>query len=152
MSEMDGLTSFKNEIYKAGILIAAFFELASLPFLGVDVQFFYGLALGTAIAIVNFNLMELTFRWTLELRKSSITVVGFFVRLVIYGIVFYMSIRIGLVSALGTALGFLTLKLALFYLHGFKAKFSKGRTVREEPEELQPKKHWYDYKENDEID
>lgn len=149
---MDGLTSFKNEICKTGILIAAVFELASLPFLGLDVQFFYGLSLGTAVAIVNFNVMEFTLRKMLELRKSAIAVIGFFVRLVIYGIVFYMSIRISLISAAGTALGFLTLKLAMFYLHGLRPKFSKGRTVREEPAELQRKKRWYDYKENDELD
>ena len=149
---MDGLTSFKNEIFKGGILVAAVFELASLPFLGLDAQFFYGLLLGTAIAIVNFNLMAFTFRQTLERRKSVIAFIGFFVRLAIYGFVFYMSIRIGLISALGTALGFLTLKFALFYLHGFKPKFSTGRIVREESKELQPKKHWYDYKEDDNLD
>ncbi|MDD3167954.1 MAG: ATP synthase subunit I [Eubacteriales bacterium] len=146
---MDGLTSFKNEIFKYGIMAAAIIELASLPFMGLDVQFFYGLSLGTAIAIVNFNLMAFTFWMTLEKRKSAIAFIGFLVRLAIYGTAFYMSMRISLISALGTALGFFTLKLALFYLHGFKSEFSKGRVVREEPEELQPKKHWYDFNERD---
>lgn len=149
---MDGLTSFKNEIFKYGVMAAAIFELASLPFLGLDVQFFYGLTLGTAVAIANFNLMAITFHLTLERRKSAIAFFGYFIRLAIYGGAFYISLQVSLISALGTGLGFLTLKLALFYLHGFKSKFSKGRVVREEPKELQPKKHWYDYKENEDLD
>lgn len=144
---MEGLTTFKNEIFKYGIAAAAVIELASLPFLGLDAQFLYGLFLGTAIAVVNFNLMDFSFRLALELRKGAIAFLGFLLRLAVYGVAFYMSLRVGLISGAGTALGFLTLKLALFYLHGYRPKFTKGRTVREEPEELQPKKHWYDFNE-----
>ena len=150
--EMDGLSSFKNEITRYGILVAAVFELASIPFLGLDAQFLYGLSLGTAIAIVNFNLMAITFRLVLEKRNRSIAFIGYLIRLAVYGGVFLISIRVSMISALGTALGFLTLKLAMFYLHGFRAKFSKGRVVREESEEFQQKKHWYDYKEDHELD
>ena len=150
--EMDGLSSFKNEITRYGILVAAVFELASIPFLGMDVQFLYGLSLGTAIAIVNFNLMAITFRLVLEKRNRSIAFIGYLLRLAVYGGVFLISIRVSLISALGTALGFLTLKLAMFYLHGFRAKFSKGRVVREESTEFKQKKHWYDFKEDHELD
>lgn len=148
----DDLTSFKNQIFIYGIIVAAIFELASLSMLGIDARFFYGLSLGTAIAIVNFNLMALTFRLMLEMKKSAVAFLGYLVRIAIYGGTFYLSLQVGLISALGTALGFLTIKLALLYLHGLKAKFSKGRILREEPEELKPKKHWYDYKENDDYD
>ncbi len=150
--EMDGLSSFKNEITRYGILVAAVFGLASIPFLGVEVQFLYGLSLGTAIAIVNFNLMAITFRLVLEKRNRSIAFIGYLLRLAVYGGVFLISIRVSLISALGTALGFLTLKLAMIYLHGFRAKFSKGRVVREESTEFQQKKHWYDFKEDHELD
>jgi hypothetical protein len=150
--EMDGLSSFKNEITRYGILVAAVFELASIPFLGLDAQFLYGLSLGTAIAIVNFHLMAITFRLVLEKRNRSIAFIGYLIRLAVYGGVFLISIRVSLISALGTALGFLTLKLAMFYLHGFRAKFSKGRVVREESGEFQQKKQWYDFKEDHELD
>ncbi len=149
---MDGLTSFKNEIFKYGILTLAIFELASLPFLGWDAQFFYGLSLGTAITIVNFNLMTLTLRLTLERRNLVISYFGYLIRLALYGGTFYLALKTGLICALGTLLGFFTLKLAMLYLHGIKAEYSRGRTVREEPAELQPKKHWYDDKENEDSD
>ncbi|MDF3000813.1 MAG: hypothetical protein K0Q48_932 [Bacillota bacterium] len=149
---MNGLTAFKNRIFKYGIMVSAIVELASIPILGFDVQFLYGLALGTAIAIVNFNLMALTFQFVLKRRNASLAFIGYLIRLAIYGAGFFASLQVGIISAMGTALGYLTLKLAMFYLHGLKAEFSKGRIVREEPEELQPKKHWYDFKEYEELD
>lgn len=142
---MAGLTSFKNEIFKYGIAALAMIELASLPFLGWDVQFFYGLSLGTAVTIVNFNIMSLTLRLTLEKRNIAISYFGYLIRLAIYGGTFYIALGNGIICGLGSVLGFFTLKAAMMYLHGVKAKFSKGRVVREEPEELQPKKHWYDF-------
>ncbi|QOX64564.1 ATP synthase subunit I [Anoxybacterium hadale] len=149
---MNGLTAFKNKIFKYGIVATAIIELASIPLLGFDVQFLYGLALGTAIAIVNFNLMAFTFQLVLERHNASLAFIGYLIRLAVYGAGFIASLHVGMISAMGTALGYLTLKLAMFYLHGLKAEFSKGRTVREEPEELQPKKHWYDFKEYEELD
>lgn len=149
---MDRFTAFKNEIIKYGIVAFVIFELASLPFLGWDGRFFYGLLLGTSITIVNFNLMAITSRLTLELQKVAVTYLGYLIRLCIYGGAFYLSLKVGILCGLGTVLGFFTLKLAMLYLYGIKAKFSKGRIVREEPVEWRSKKHWYDYKENDDYD
>lgn len=122
---MEVLTDFKSEIFKYGIAAAGVIELASLPFLGLDAQFLYGLLLGTAVAIVNFNLMAFSFWLALELGKGAVAFLGFLARLAVYGVAFYMSIKLGLISGAGTALGFLTLKLALIYLHGFKPKRAK---------------------------
>ncbi|MBR0599188.1 ATP synthase subunit I [Sinanaerobacter chloroacetimidivorans] len=129
---MSELTAFKNQIFFYGIIVAALCELASLPFLGLNRMFSYGLALGTAIAIVNFNIMEFTLKKALAGRGGSMAFIGYILRLLIYGGAFYMSMRVGTISGLGTLLGFLTLKAAIYYLHGFKAKFSKDRKVRPE--------------------
>lgn len=129
---MDGLTSFKNKIFLYGILVAAIIELVSLPFLGLDIQFTYGLVLGTAIAIFNFSIMAFTFKRALNGKGVPIAILGYIVRLLIYGGAFYISMKVSPISGLGTVLGFLTLKGAIYYLHGFKAKFSKGRKVSPE--------------------
>ena len=126
---MDGLTSFKNKIFLYGIFVAVIVELVSLPFLGLNMQFSYGLALGTAIAILNFNIMAFTLKRALSGRGISISMLGYIIRLLIYGGTFYISMRVSQLSGLGTVLGFLTLKGAIYYLHGFKAKFSEGRKV-----------------------
>ncbi len=129
---MDDLTSFKNKIFQYGILVAVIIELASLPFLGLDIQFSYGLALGTAVAILNFSIMVFTLKRALSGRGMATTFLGYMIRLIIYGCVFYLSMKVSTISGLGTILGFLTLKSAIYYLHGFKAKFSKDRKVSPE--------------------
>ncbi|MDR0425462.1 MAG: ATP synthase subunit I [Clostridiales Family XIII bacterium] len=128
------ITAFKNRIFIYGILTAVIFEAGSLFFLGFSRDFAYGLALGTAIAIVNFNILAFTLQRVIANGKKWLMLASYLLRLCIYGFAFYMAATISLVSAAGTALGFVTLKIAIYYLHGFKAKFSKGRKARPEPE------------------
>jgi hypothetical protein len=129
----DDLTAFKNQIFLYGIVTAMIFEAGSLLFLGFDRGFAYGLALGTAISIVNFNLLAFSLRRALAKGGRVQVFVVYMFRLCLYGLAFYMSARISLASAAGAALGFITLKIAIYYLHGFRAKFSKGRKLRPEP-------------------
>lgn len=129
---MKNLTSFKNQIFKYGIIIAVLCQLISLPFLGLNPQFSYGLALGTAIAIVNFTILEFTLKKVIEDRKGSLAFVGYLIRLAVYGGAFYISMRVSLISGMATLIGFMTLKLAIYYLHGIKAKFSENRKVSPE--------------------
>jgi len=151
MDKTYNLANFKNKIIKFGIIIAAICELVSIPFLSLDTSFFYGLLLGTAISILNFNMMEIMLKKALEHREGIYVFLGYLIRLVIYGAAIYTTLKISPTSALGTLIGFLTLKIAIYYLYGFKPKFSKNRVVREEPEELKPKKHWYDFQEDEDI-
>jgi hypothetical protein len=129
------ITAFKNRIFIYGILTAVIFEAGSLFFLGFNRDFAYGLALGTAIAIVNFNILAFTLQMVIANGKKWLMLASYMMRLCIYGFAFYMAATIGYVAAAGTALGFVTLKIAIYYLHGFRAKFSKGRKARPEPEE-----------------
>lgn len=129
---MNALVAFKNQIFIYGIIITAIFEVVSLPFLGLDLQFFYGLILGTTIAIVNFNILEFTLKKTLEGSGGSITFIGYIIRLALYGIAFYTAMKVSTISGIGVILGFVTLKLAIFYLHGIKTKFSQNRKLRPE--------------------
>lgn len=130
--KMNDLTSFKNQIYKYGMIVAAICELVSLLLIGFDYQFLYGLSLGTAISIVNFNIMEFTLKRALEGYGSKLAFIGYVIRLIIYGGIFYASISLSTTSGIGTLIGFVTLKIAIYYLHGFKAKFSKNRKIRPE--------------------
>jgi hypothetical protein len=132
---VDELTAFKNQIFMHGILLALIFEAGSLFFLGWDRGFAYGLALGTAISIVNFNILAFTLQIVLKNGKRWLTLVSYMIRLSIYGFAFYMAIKISLTAGAGAGLGFITLKVAIYYIHGFRAKFSKGRKARPEPEE-----------------
>ena len=105
--------AFKNRIFLYGILIALIIETGSLLFLGLNFDFAYGLALGTAVSVVNFNILAYTSRKLLHNGHVWMGFVGYIVRLVVYGFAFYTALRVSLVAALGSALGFLTLKLAI---------------------------------------
>jgi small basic protein len=121
MKNTTDLTAFKNRIFFYGILIALIFEAGSLLFLGFDVDFAYGLAMGTAVSVVNFNILAYTARKLLNNGHAWMSFAGYIVRLTVYGFAFYMSLRVSLIAALGAVLGFLTLKLAIYYVHGVRA-------------------------------
>lgn len=129
---MNDITGFKNRIFLYGVIISLICALISLIFIGINAQFLYGLALGTSIAIVNFHLLALTLKKVLGGYGAYLAFIGYLLRLVIYGGAFYASMRVGLISGMGTLLGFMTLKISLYYLHGFGAKFSTGRKVSPE--------------------
>lgn len=129
---MSNLTAFKSGIFKYTIIISVICQLASLPFLGLNPQFSYGLALGTAVSIGNFNILEFTSKKVIMDKKASFAFIGYLMRLAIYGGAFYFSMKVGIISGLGCLIGFLSLKLAIYYLHGIKTKFSSNRKVSPE--------------------
>ena len=157
------LNAFKNQIVKYGVIIAILCEIISLPFLGWNPRFAYGLALGTCIAIANFHLLVFASKKVLDRGKGvGLAFIGYILRLFLYGGGFYMSYRLGTDSGLATLLGYLTLKIGMIYLKGFKPKFSessaKGKKLNdlnndqwaEEKKEKQRLKQ--DRKKNEKID
>lgn len=147
----EDLRQFKNKIFLYAIITAAISQVISFFVLGLDFKFTYGLVLGTAVAIVNFNILEGTLKTAMSgASAAGIIIVGYVIRLAFYGVSFYICVTTSYPCGAGAAIGYLTVKVAIYYLHGFKAKFSKGRVVREEPKNLETKEHWYDYKEDKE--
>ncbi|MDR0569704.1 MAG: ATP synthase subunit I [Clostridiales Family XIII bacterium] len=123
--EVRELTRFKNQIFLHGMIVALIFEAGALLVLGPDAMFAYGLVLGTCIAIVNFNILAITGRKLMNARRPLLSLASYVLRFCIYCMAFYMSLRLGFVSAVGTALGFFTLKLAIYYLHALKPALLK---------------------------
>lgn len=129
---MSDLTSFKKQIFFHVVIIMGIIEGVSLLFLGLDIQFGYGLLLGTCISIVNFNIHAFTLKRVLQSGNQLLIVLSYFFRMTLYGIAILSAFKVSDKTALACALGFLTVKLALYYIYGFKAKFSKDRKVRPE--------------------
>jgi len=76
------------------------------------------------------------------------------IRLLLYGFAFYMTIRISYLCGFAALLGFMTQKIALYYVLVIKPKFTKK--TEEEPgppkqyndldkDGWPEKKRWYDY-------
>ena len=122
-------SAFKNRICKYTVFIAVLFELISLPIFGLSLKFLYGLALGTSVAIVNFYFHAWTCKKLVYGGKGlGISILGYFIRLLIYGACFYGCAKIDIIHCgFGCIAGFLTIKAAILYLHAFKAWFAEKR-------------------------
>lgn len=129
---MNDLVAFRLQVFKYAFFIAILFELGSLPFIGISIQFSYGLLLGACTAIMNFNLLIMFSKKVLDAGKKWFAVIGYLLRLLIYGFVFYMCMRVSKIAGLSCVFGFLTIAIALFYQYGVKTNFSTGRKVRTE--------------------
>lgn len=120
---MASFLKFRNQIFMHSIIIAVLMELISLAVLGISSKFLLGLVAGTAVTIVNFTILERSAVKLMQKQSKGPVVAGYFLRLPIYGAVFYACLMAGLRSAVGCALGFVTLPLALMYLYGIKSRF-----------------------------
>jgi len=123
----DDLKDFKLQIFIYTFVLGAVFGVGSIPFLGVDIQYFYGLLLGVCISIVSFSILLFTSRMVLQSGKKSLAAVGYLIRLPLYGFAFYMAMRISFISGIACLIGFMTVPASMVYVHGIKAKFSKKK-------------------------
>ena len=112
-----GFNRFKTQIFLHGLIFASVIEAGSLIILGPDLGFVYGLSMGTCIAVVNFNILIFAGNKVLNTGKPVIGFAGYLLRLCIYGIAFYMALNISLASGMGAILGFMTITLAILFLH-----------------------------------
>lgn len=131
---MKDIKKFKNRIFFFGILAMLLMEIISLPFLGFNIKFLYGLLLGTAIAIVNFSILVITMSRILNGSNKFAATISYIFRLLIYGGVFLVAINTGNMAGLGCVLGFLTIKLSIYFVYGLKPGFKwvkekRGRGV-----------------------
>jgi ATP synthase I chain len=120
---MASFLKFRNQIFKYSILVAIIMEVVSFAVFGLSSKFLLGLVAGTAVTIVNFTILERSAAKLVQKNSKGPVVAGYFLRLPIYGVVFYVCLMAGMRSAIGCALGFVTLPLALIYIYGIKSRF-----------------------------
>lgn len=130
---MDDIAKLKNEIWIASLVIALIAELVSLPIIGWDVGFLCGLALGTLSSIVSFGVLVWAGKRAIEQGKKSMSVVGYFIRLAIYGLAFVIAIKLSLYAALASLIGIMSSKLALIYAYGIKPKVGRKPNKKDAP-------------------
>ena len=137
---MDDLGKFKNKIFIYGILIMIVTELISLPIRGFDWKFSVGLILGTAIAIANFNIMTIISVMILQGKSKYLATLSLIIRLLLYGGVFYVSMRLSVSAGIASVCGFMTLKLAIFIIHGIIPFFKKDEIDKGELKKVKGQK------------
>lgn len=129
-----GLDRYRKKVCLLALVTAGAIELISLPILGIDIGFTAGLAAGTATAVMNFNLMYLATEYALRNLRAAIIPMSTIGRLCIYGLIFFLSIKSSYAAAIGCGAGFMTDKMALFYLHVVKKVDVKSS--RQVPEDV----------------
>jgi ABC-type spermidine/putrescine transport system permease subunit II len=102
--------------------------LISLPIIGLNPVFCFSLLIGTAISILNVCLMVLLTEIAVKNGNRFLPMLGMLLRVVIYAAAFLIALmQLGYPGGLGTAIGFLTVYIAIFYLNAVDIKLAKRR-------------------------
>lgn len=120
--DMIDLSGFKKEIIRYGLVVGIIVAIGSLVFLGIDLRFYAGLALGTGITLINFEILVYSGRKAVENRKRGPVIVGYGVRLPIYAIGLIIAVQFGMHCMAGCAIAFFETQIAMLYLYGIKKR------------------------------
>lgn len=115
---MGDLKSFRKEILLSALAVAALAEIVSLIVYKPSLWFAVGLVCGTGTTIVCFIILTRTGAITEIMKKSGIIVLGYFARMLIYGAVFFVCIRLSLPCGFGCLAGFVSLHFGILALYG----------------------------------
>lgn len=118
---MSDLLNFKNRIFLHCLALAIVVELISLPIIGWQWNFLVGILAGTVTTVVNFILLVAFAERMLAILEKKVVVGGYFIRMLIYGVVFVLSLQLGMYAAVGTAIGFFTLHLSIMIIFGIES-------------------------------
>lgn len=124
---MTSLKEFRNEIILYGVVMAAVAEGVSLLVIGPNAMFAAGLAAGTAVSILGFIILVKTGETLMEESKKSPILLGYIVRLFLYGAVFFICIKLSLPCGFGCGIGFVTIHFGIMFLYGIVYKFIKKK-------------------------
>lgn len=119
---MEELTAFRRQIERRCLMAAGAGELISLPVAGFDVFFFIGILAGTAVTILCFRLLIRSAGQMMADHSKKPVVGGYFLRMAIYGVGFWLCLHGGARCAVGCAIGFLTLHIAMMIRYGIESR------------------------------
>ena len=122
----EDLRKFRLHVYLYALIAAMIFGVGGLPFVGIDLRYFYGLLFGVCISFISFGILLFVSGMVLKTGRKFLATMGYFIRLPIYGFTFYMCMRVGVVAGIGCVIGFMAVPAAMIYVYGIKAKLSKG--------------------------
>ena len=125
------ISKLKKEITLYSLIAAVITGVISLLVIGPDIFFPYGLAIGICIAIVNLNIISVSIERAFDRGKRWPVIVGFFIRVLLYGGAFLLAVRTSPISGLGAAIAFLLPHLMMYLCQGILPYFR--RKLNKEP-------------------
>ncbi len=118
---MEGLNAFKKRILVHCPVIALAAGIVFTAVKGFHPWILLGLIIGTLTAMVNFAMLVKAGQALVALKSKGPVVGAYFIRLPIYGIIFFICVKLGgLYAAMGCGIGFLTIPLAIAIIYGIE--------------------------------
>ena len=114
------------------IIAAAAAELISLPVLGPNILFPYGLAIGACASVIALNIIHYSIERAAERRKKGPVVLGFIVRVLLYGGALFFAVSTAGLTFAGAAIGLVLPHAALYVMRGLLPVIRKK--IAKEPE------------------
>lgn len=115
---MDELFRTKTVVVKNAILITAVGAILTFFLSKNYIPYLMGMLFGFLIAVLCFQQMSMAILKAVNLppEKAQIFIgIRYFIRLFIYGLVIYISIKADYINLLGTIFGLLSLKLSIIF-------------------------------------
>lgn len=104
------------KIVKKSLILMTVLAAVSFFVLKDPKSFVAGMVFGNFISILNFRNMAISLEKAVRMNSGAASVyaaVNYFIRMVIYGVVIYISIKASYIDVLGTVLGFLLIKIVI---------------------------------------
>jgi hypothetical protein len=105
--------------------------VASFPIGGLKPYFCLGLLIGTLISILNVCLMTLITEISVQKENKFLPALGLLLRVIIYAAAFLVTLLyFGFEGGLGTAIGFLTVYVAIIYINAVDLRIAKKKAAK----------------------
>lgn len=148
---MEGLKAFKRRILIHCVAIGVICEIGFVIARGFHLWDLLGIAIGTVTTMINFVFLVWSGKALVATKRKAPVIWAYFIRLPIYGMVFYLCLRLGgKWGALGCAVGFVTLALSIMVIYGIESHLP-GAKKNPLNDWTEPKK-WRDPSEWDDED
>ena len=130
-TEGDEILKLKKEIIKYTIIVAEVAALISLFIFDQKILFPYGLAVGVCAAAISLGIISSTIEKAVQSGRRGPVVIGFYMRVFLYGGALVLAARTGGVAVFGAAIGMLIPHLVIYMRHAIVPAFR--RKVGKEP-------------------
>ncbi len=115
---MNSAYELKNGIIKYSIFSTLACFALSVFIMGFNSSFARGLLIGELAAFINLNLLYIFLNVTLRYKLGfAFNFLGYILRMSLYGTAIYISIKAGILCAVGTIIVFIMIKLSIYFIN-----------------------------------
>lgn len=141
---------FLKETILYGLAVSVITELVSLVVIGPSAMFAIGLVIGTLTAAAGFLILANMGQAMLALKMSVPMVLSYIIRMLGYGAVFLICVKMSFLCGAGCVIGYISIPVGLAMLYGFVYRVIKK--VENPLNDWTEPKEWKDLSEYDEED